>query len=105
MISLSLSKKGNKRKYRRACDLLLCSTLVLFDVARILKRMKNLLFPFPLHATGEVDSTQLSHAPTESEHLAISPLKVRWVSLSFLLKRTPHLLTRVVGPEAEAFVG
>ena len=54
-----------------------------------------MLFLFPLRATGEVDSTQLSHAPTESEHLVVSPLKVRWVSLSFLLKRT-HICGHVL---------
>lgn len=49
--------------------------------------------------TGESLGSQLSHAPTDSEHLAAYPLKVSWVcplrsGRSF--ESGPHLQTRVV---------
>ena len=66
---------------------------------------ENLPFLLPLRATGEGDSTQLSHAPTESEHLVASPLEVRWVCLCPFFWSGPTSADTCCGPEAETFVG
>ena len=63
-----------------------------------------MLFLVPLRATGEVDGTQLSYAPNRIRTSGRQSLEGQMGFSVLSSEADRHLWTRVVGPEAEAFV-
>jgi hypothetical protein len=80
-----------------------CHTGILFDISRLWKTTKICYFCSPTCNRwwwiAPAFGSHLPHTPTESEHLASNPLKVRWVfslpCCALSCGADPHLQTRV----------